>query len=511
MLIRNAELIGGRQGDVRIAQGRIEAIGQLPPRESELVLDAGGNLLLPGLHDHHIHVAALAAASNSIQCGPPHVTDLAGLTAALQAPGTGWMRGVSYHESVAGLLDAATLDAIAPARPVRVQHRGGRMWFLNSVALDLLLADREAPPGLEHSGGRPTGRLFEGDAWLKTALDSRPPSFAQVGTMLARVGITGLTEISPANDAVIARHFATEHGSGNLPQKILLAGRFDLSADDVSEHIRLGPVKLHLHEAALPPLDDAIAGIRQAHERGRPIAVHCATEVELVFALAALDEAGTITGDRIEHASIAPDTAVAEIARLGLAVVSQPHFISERGDAYRANVAESDQPLLYRLRAFLDAGVTLAGGSDAPFGGADPWASMAAAVTRTTAAGTTIGPGEALTPEQALDLYLAAPEALDQLRRVEIGASADLCLLDRKWSHARADLASVGVRATWIDGRLVRDGVDQAPAQRRAGIDPLARQYHQRGALPADPARDRHAAPGARNHTHRQLRKLKPG
>jgi predicted amidohydrolase YtcJ len=464
MLIGNAELIGGRQADVRIAQGRIAAIGQLPPREGEPVLDAGGNLLLPGLHDHHIHVAALAAASDSIQCGPPHVTDLAGLTVALRAPGTGWLRGVGYHESVAGLLDAATLDAIAPARPVRVQHRGGRMWFLNSIALDLLLADRKTPPGLDHVGGRPTGRLFEGDAWLKNALDSRPPSFARVGAMLARVGITGLTEISPANDAVIARHFAAEHGNGNLPQKILLAGRLDLTADDMSDGIRLGPVKLHLHEAALLPLDDAIAGIRQAHARGRPIAVHCATEVELVFALAALDEAGTMAGDRIEHASITPDTAIAEIARLGLAVVSQPHFIAERGDAYRASVAAADQPLLYRLRAFLDAGVTLAGGSDAPFGGTDPWVSMAAAVTRTTPAGATIGPAEALTPEQALDLYLAAPEALGEQRRVEIGAPADLCLLDRRWAHARADLASVGVRATWIDGRLVHDGVDQAPA-----------------------------------------------
>jgi predicted amidohydrolase YtcJ len=464
MLIRNAELLGGRHGDVRIARGRVEAIGQLTARDGESVLDAQGSLLLPGLHDHHIHVAALAAASNSIHCGPPHVIDLAGLTAALSVEGNGWLRGVGYHESVAGLLDAATLDTIAPARPVRVQHRGGRMWFLNSVALDRLLADHAAPQGLEYIDGQPTGRLFEGDTWLKTALASRPPSFAQVGARLARKGITGLTEISPANDAVIARHFTAEHGCGNLPQKVLMAGRLDLREGDMSDGIRLGPVKLHLHEAALPSLDDMTDDIRDAHERGRPVAVHCATEVELVFTLAAFHDAGTVAGDRIEHASIAPDTAVAEIARLGLAVVSQPHFIAERGDAYRATVSELDQALLYRLRAFLDAGVTLAGGSDAPFGGIDPWASMAAAVTRTTSAGTKIGAAEALTPEQALNLYLASPETLGQLRQIEIGAPADLCLLDRRWAQARTDLASVGVRATWVDGRLVHNGVDQAPA-----------------------------------------------
>ncbi len=464
MLIRNAELLGGLTADVRLERGKVAAIDRIVPQEGEPTIDAGGNLLLPGLHDHHIHVAALAAALNSIPCGPPNITDLAALTTALRAPGTGWLRGTGYHESVAGLLDAEMLDAIVPARPVRVQHRGGRMWFLNSLALEILLAEGAAPTGLEYAGGRPTGRLFESDAWLKSALHSQLPSFAAVGDMLARVGVTGLTEISPANDAAVARHFAAEHSAGSLPQKILLAGRLELGVGDVSGGIRLGPVKLHLHEAALPPLDDTIAGIRRAHEQGRSIAVHCATEVELVFALAALDEAESASGDRIEHASIAPDTAVAEIARLGLPVVSQPHFIAERGDAYRASVAEQDQALLYRLRAFVDAGVTLAGGSDAPFGGTNPWASMAAAVNRTTLTGATMGPAEALTPEQALHLYLAAPEALGDRRRVEVGVPADLCLIDRSWALARADLASVGVRATWIDGCLVHDGIDQAPA-----------------------------------------------
>lgn len=464
MLILGAELEGGAISDVRIERGGIVAIGALQPNESEPVFEAHGGLLLPGLHDHHIHVAALAASLTSIACGPPHVTNVDGLATALRVPGTGWLRGVGYHESVAGMLDAAMLDRIAPDRPVRIQHRGGRMWFLNSAALDLLLADRQPPPGLERVGGRCTGRLFEEDSWLKGALAGRPPGFAEAGAMLARVGVTGVTEISPVNDAVIARHFAAEHASGRLPQKVLLAGRPELSEADMGDGMRLGPVKLHLHEEALPALDDAVTFMRDAHDRGRAVAIHCATEVELVFALAALDEAGVTKGDRIEHASVAPDSAVAEIARLGLAVVSQPHFIAERGDAYRADIAAADLPLLYRLRAFLNAGVTLAGGSDAPFGRTDPWTSMAAAVSRRTRSGASIGPDEALTPEQALDLYLRVPEALDQRRRVEVGAPADLCLLDRSWDRARTDLASVAVRATWIDGRLIFDRVDQPPA-----------------------------------------------
>ena len=62
MLIRGAELLGGRIADLRVEKDRIAAIGRLEPFASEPVVEARGNLLLPGLHDHHIHVAATAAA-----------------------------------------------------------------------------------------------------------------------------------------------------------------------------------------------------------------------------------------------------------------------------------------------------------------------------------------------------------------------------------------------------------------------------------------------------------------
>lgn len=464
MLIANAELEGGAIADVRVEGQRVAAIGRLEPLPGEDRIDAGGNLLLPGLHDHHIHVAALAASLTSVQSGPPHVNTAEELAACLRVPGEGWLRATGYHESVAGMLDASTLDRIVADRPIRIQHRSGRMWFFNSAGLDIILALRPAPSGLEQQGGRYTGRLFDEDAWLRQALGGRPPSFAAVGAMLARRGVTGLTDMSPANGPRMAHHFAAENASGALPQHVLLAGQLDLAEQALPGSLHLGAAKLHLHETELPALDDAVAFIRTAHGQGRIVAIHCATEVELVFALAALEEAGVEHGDRIEHASVAPDTAVADIARLGLAVVSQPHFIAERGDAYRRDVEPRARPLLYRLHAFLDAGVTLAAGSDAPFGGIDPWAAMAAAVLRATPEGAHIGEKEALSPEEALDLYLRAPEALDRRRHVSVGAPADLCLLDRPWEKARADLSAVGVRATFVDGRQVFDGIDQAPA-----------------------------------------------
>ncbi|MBJ7445065.1 MAG: amidohydrolase family protein, partial [Sphingobium sp.] len=153
---------------------------------------------------------------------------------------------------------------------------------------------------------------------------------------------------------------------------------------------------------------------------------------------------------------------------------SQPHFIAERGDRYLADVDVRDRPFLYRLGAFMRAGVVLAGGSDAPFGSADPWAAMRAAVSRRTAAGVMVGVDEALTPEQARDLFLADPLDLSRVRRVEVGAAADLCLLDRGWDDARTRLDAGDVRQTIIDGSIVHDGVDQAPVERRRGVDPAA-------------------------------------
>jgi predicted amidohydrolase YtcJ len=89
---------------------------------------------------------------------------------------------------------------------------------------------------------------------------------------------------------------------------------------------------------------------------------------------------------------------------------------------------------------------------------------MAAAVSRLTQRSALIGKSEAIAPEQALDLYLREPQALNHRRRVSVGTPADLCLLDRSWTAARNALSSVHVRATFIDGRLAFDCIDQSPA-----------------------------------------------
>jgi predicted amidohydrolase YtcJ len=137
VLIVRAE-VGGRLTDVRISGDRVDAVAPRLDRVSgEELLDAAGGALLPGLHDEHLHLSALAAAETSVRCGPPEVRDAGALAAALtaaSADSSGWVRGVGYVETVAGDLDAAALDRLHAARPVRIQHRSGALWMVNSVA-----------------------------------------------------------------------------------------------------------------------------------------------------------------------------------------------------------------------------------------------------------------------------------------------------------------------------------------------------------------------------------------
>jgi predicted amidohydrolase YtcJ len=476
VLITAAEIEAAAPIDVRIAGGRIAEIGHaLSRRAGERMLDASGGALLPGLHDHHIHLFALAVADASVRCGPPQVRGLDALARALRGRGgqSGWIRGVGYHESVAGDLDRALLDDLVPDHPLRIQHRSGAMWALNSPALDRLGLDRGVDrPGVERDpAGRATGRLFRLDAWLRESVgDGAAPSLADVSLRLASFGVTGLTDATAENSGSELRAFATAAERGELLQHLVVMGRQDLPSATHTT-VERGALKVVLDESDLPSFEELQGIIETAHGESRSAAVHCVTRSALVLAAAAFAEAGSRPGDRIEHAAVAPPDAVQLLEKLPLTVVTQPGFIRERGDAYLVEVEPRDRPWLYRCRGFLDASVPLGGSTDAPFGDPDPWAAMRAAVDRRTEAGATIGSNEALAPERALALFTSPPARPGAApRSIEVGARANLCLLDRPWSTARSELSSEGVVATIRNGRVIWPMTElELPSPRGAG------------------------------------------
>jgi predicted amidohydrolase YtcJ len=464
LLLRDAEIGGSERADVRVAGGLIAEIGGgLARVPGERVLECGGGALLPGLCDHHLHLHALAARRHSVPCGPPEVTGPDGLAAALRdavPDGHGWVRGTGYAESVAGDLDAAAIDALRPDGPVRVQHRSGALWILNSAAVRAAGLASAGHPGIERdAAGRPTGRLWRADGWLRTRLPAaRPVDLGAVGRELARLGVTAVTDATPDLGAEAAASIEAAVRDGSLPQRVHLLGLPPDARTGPHPRLGTGPYKIVLADSGLPALDDLADRIRLVHGHGRPVAVHCVTREALLLLLAALDETGTLNGDRVEHAALVPPETVADLAERGLRVVTQPGFLADRGDDYLRDVPAADVPDLYRYRSLLAAGVPVGLSSDAPYGPLDPWAVMAAAADRTARSGTVVGRDETVPAAAALRSLLTAPDDPGGLpRKVSVGGAADLVLLHVPLNEALRRPSAGDVRATIADGRLVQE------------------------------------------------------
>jgi len=466
LILRDVEVAGRAGLDVRLEHGRIAAIGARLPRGGQEI-DGQGGALIPGLADHHIHLFALAAQRDSVTLGGVDGPDSFRLrikAATAARPDGAWVRVTGYHERMAGDLTRAALDAIAPSHRLRVQHQTGSLWVLNSLAL-AAVESADAPPSLERGpDGAPTGRLWRGDAWLRTRIGADPPPLAPLGRQLAAYGITHLTDASVTTDADAAARLADAHRAGELPQRLTLmsGGALDAPADGA---FAVGPVKVLLDDHALPEFDDFTLRIARARRWGRAVAVHCVTAGELALTLAAFEAAGAHPGDRIEHGGVIPAAAIAQIRALGLTVVTQPAFVRERGDRYLAEVDPAEQPDLWRCASLLATGVPVASSSDAPYASPDPWTGIAAAIDRTTSGGATLGASERILADAALALYLGAPTAPGgPATRTEVGMIADLCLLGAPLRDVLAAPGAEHVNATFIGGGLVYDTASMRPA-----------------------------------------------
>jgi predicted amidohydrolase YtcJ len=469
LLIRSAE-VDGELLDVRIGRGRVLELGRSLPRadRTEELMEARGGTLLPGLTDHHIHLFATAADLASTPCDPATTRDPAGLARVLHRAtpdGHGWIRGVRYHESTAGDLDAAGLDRLRDDLPVRLQHRSGALWVLNSRAAEAVGLDSADHPGVERDAeGRPTGRLWRADDWLRARLPrGGPPSLAGLGLLLAGYGVTAVTDASPELDPGTVAAISAATASGELPQRVRLLGAplSDATAPGGMpdpgpgrHRPEAGPWKIVLADSGLPAVDELVEAVAAAHRARRPVAVHCVTRESLLLFLVALEEAGNLPGDRLEHASLVPADVIPTIRRLGLRVVTQPGFLADRGDDYLHGTPASEHDDLYRCASLRAARVPLGLSSDAPYGPLDPWAVMRAAVRRRTRSGAVVGPGERLTAAQALDGYLSPGQRPgDPPRRVRAGARADLVLLHAPLAGALDCLDAQLVRLTLVGGR----------------------------------------------------------
>jgi predicted amidohydrolase YtcJ len=429
VLIQRGHLLDGRIVDIRVDQLITAVAESLTPRGGEEVVDARGHTVIPGLHDHHVHLWAAAAALDSVDVGPVHVRgtdDLRRLLKSAVADSDGWIRAVGYHESAAGYLDRTTLDQVIPNVPVRIQHRSGALWILNSVGLSAV-----------NRSGHPDGRVPSSEATWPAAIGMRERSLAHVSDRLTSYGVTGVTDATPDLDAGSVAALNDAHHRGELRQRV---------------HC-LSPGKRILHDDSLD-VDGLTEWIAACHDRGVPVALHCVTRSQLVVALAALRSAGSSPSDRIEHAAVVPPDCLRDLAESGVLVVTQPNFVSERGDQYLVDVSGEELPALWPLASLLNSGVRVALSTDLPFGGLDPWKAIHAAVTRTTGAGHLLNPRERVSPHQALTMFFGTPQRPDVPRGIAAGQQGDLCLVSGSPKELFSNLDSRLVVGTVINGAL---------------------------------------------------------
>ncbi|NKT03922.1 amidohydrolase family protein [Rhodococcus hoagii] len=460
-VIRNAEVEGRPGVDVRLRAGRICEVGTHLWRRGVDWLDARGGAVLPGLADHHLHLHALAAARASVRCGPPDVRTPDGLRQVLGGfdSAQDWVRGVGYVETVAGDLDANALDRFHARRPVRIQHRSGAMWILNSAAIRATGLASVEHPGIERGPeGRPTGRIFRADDLLRTLLPATgPPRLHGVGADLARLGFTAVTDATPDLGADSLTALVDASRSGHIPQRLHLLGV--PLGDDVSggdrERVTVGPYKIVLADSGMPDLDGLAETIRRVRTAGRAFAAHsvsrnrwrcCSRSWATSVAFRGPDRARLHRprGGRGRSATSRADrrdpTRLRRGPRRGL-----PRPVDER-----------DHPDLYRCRTLLEAGVPVALSSDAPYGPLDPWAVIRAAATRRTDSGAVFGAAERVGTAAALAAYLGpAQQPGGPPRRVRPGAVADLVVLDVPLRTMLDTPDSGAVGTVLVDGLVV--------------------------------------------------------
>lgn len=213
--------------------------------------------------------------------------------------------------------------------------------------------------------------------------------------------------------------------------------------------------------------------VNEAIGHGLTLAVHAEGNVAIEQTLRVLPRASSqraagVPPHRIEHFFLPDPHSIVQAAELGVAVATQP-TIAEWTGAQLLDAGVIGRHLFVPLRRLLDAGVLVAGSSDAPVVDFDPIRGISAAVTRRTAAGEPLNDGEEITLTEALELYTinaARSAGLEhEVGTLAAGKRADMVLLSKDPMTGGRDLPSaIRVIRTVSAGRDVFVDLTWPPA-----------------------------------------------
>jgi predicted amidohydrolase YtcJ len=495
---------------------RAAAASSLP--SDHRVVDLGGATLVPGFIDAHLHPLPMCFFEHQLDLSTcssiDEVLSLLSDRAATE-PADGWVVGLRVDDEALRerrLPTRVELDAVANGRAVVLMRRDGHHAIGSSRALAAAGFDAttpDPPGGVIHHAPDGTLSGLCGEAAAQMLLATVPlPEWDAFEAALDRVvaawlrhGITGISAMcqtsaeGPAGAAGALEHAAWAGLLDRVPldvQTILIATNAATMRDlrqgpmhrpDAGR--RLDAVKLFLdgtlggrtaclhrpyadgdgghddHGMLTLPTERAYAQLVDAHTAGFQVCIHAIgdranrTAAELYARL--LTEHPGPHRHRVEHASVLDDETIDLLGALDVTAVVQPISLDSESAWLAKRLGDERIDRVYPFRALLDAGVTVAGSSDAPIESSDALAAMDCAVDRR---GT--GLHHALTPVEALALYTQgaarARQVEDSTGTIDDGHRADLVVLSR---DPRDGFAGVDVLATYTGGQLRY----QAPAQ----------------------------------------------
>lgn len=500
--------------------GRVQAIGRLRdlPGGDVPRLDAGGQVLMPGLIDAHGHVLALGAARRSLDLRG--TSDLPAALAAVRAfaqarPDADWVTGGGWNQAVWKLgrfPTAQELDSAVPDRPVWLSRVDGHAGWANSLALQRAGINRHTqdPPGgrIERDAqGEPTGVLVDGAMRLlerHVPPDSPVELAAQLDTAereLLSLGITGVHDagITAEADQLLRdraragqlrlRIYGMARGSdADFMARLRASGPLRDAGDG---HYSLRAIKLFADgalgsrgAALLAPYSDAPdrhgllfysdaalqAQMRAAAEAGFQVNVHAIGDAANRQALAGFESLQKAMGPRstalrhhIEHAQVIALADLPRLARAQVIASIQPTHATSDMNMAEDRVGPQRIQGAYAWQRLLKANARLACGSDFPVEEPSPWAGLYAAVTRQDAQGQPVAGWyrqQALNPVQALDCFTRSAAYAGHAERdvgsLTPGHRADFILVDHDpLTASPAGLLKTRVLQTWVGGRQV--------------------------------------------------------
>ncbi|NHN56254.1 amidohydrolase [Calidifontibacter sp. DB0510] len=476
------------------------------------VHDLPGELVIPGLHDAHIHTAAFARDLAGVNLrGVRSVQEAqdvlrlhqTGLTDAEWVLGGFWD---SNRWEVPVQPGRADLDAVTGDRPAVLWSVDCHTLWVNSAALRAagITGATDDPPGGEivrDAHGQPTGILRENacaaiESVIPSDADTLADKLRVAQDSLLRLGLTSITDIDGEDALEAFRQLYDARGLAVRVTKAVRQPALDLAiaqgrrTGDGDDRLRTGPVKLfsdgalgshtsHMSSpfagegdncglATLSP-EELYDLTRRAVDAGLSVATHAIGDAAAAAVLDAyervLAETGTSLRLRIEHAQHLRPADIPRMARLGVVASMQPTHCTSDLDLVDWLLAGHDI-VSYGWRTVLDAGVPLAFGSDAPVESPNPFLALHAAVTRQRADGIPPGgwqPHERVTLAEALSAHTlgAAYAAGDEARKgtLEPGKLADFIAVDTDlFAVAETDpvaIAQATVQETIIGGESV--------------------------------------------------------